>query len=215
MQYAVRGSPSHQGRRAGFNLVEMLIALAITSMLLTATMVALHASFMAYQTTTEEASTHVIARLIQHRIMAAARIAQEFGPVPENPHDEMRIADNVYMLMPDGQWIGYTFDDDTGILYFDEFPGNDPENEVPTHHELLRGIDNPLDTEDLVDDDGEPDDPQPPFAMEYRLGRDLQRLCVHLEITPDDVQHMDIEGDSDARLPLDFCVMPRMESYDN
>ena len=43
--------------RRGFNLIELLIALAITASLLTATMVAIHASFQAYQTTTEVAST--------------------------------------------------------------------------------------------------------------------------------------------------------------
>jgi prepilin-type N-terminal cleavage/methylation domain-containing protein len=56
-------------RRRGFNLVEMLIALAITAALLSATMVALDASFMAYQTTTEVASTHTISRLAMLRLM--------------------------------------------------------------------------------------------------------------------------------------------------
>ena len=49
--------------RRGFNLVELLIALGITAALLTATLVALNASFRAYQATTEVSSTHTIARL--------------------------------------------------------------------------------------------------------------------------------------------------------
>ena len=40
-------------RRRGFNLVEVLIAMAITAALLTATLVALDASIRAYQSTTE------------------------------------------------------------------------------------------------------------------------------------------------------------------
>ena len=43
------------GARRGFNLIELLVALTITSTLLTATMVALDASFTAYQRTTEVA----------------------------------------------------------------------------------------------------------------------------------------------------------------
>ena len=46
-------------RRRGFNLVELLLALVISAALLTATMVALNASFMAYQATTEVASTQL------------------------------------------------------------------------------------------------------------------------------------------------------------
>ena len=65
--------------RWGFNLVEMLIALVITAALLTATMVALDASFMAYQATTEEASTHTISRLIMNRMLTLIRTGQEFG----------------------------------------------------------------------------------------------------------------------------------------
>jgi len=60
-------------RRRGFNLIEMLIALAITAALLSATMVALDASFMAYQTTTEVASTHTISRLVMLRLMTLIR----------------------------------------------------------------------------------------------------------------------------------------------
>src|SRR5687767_4914529 len=73
--------------RRGFNLVEMLIALSITSALLTATLVALNASFMAYQTTTEEASTHVISRLVMHRMLTMIRTGQDFEPMPDNPLD--------------------------------------------------------------------------------------------------------------------------------
>ena len=53
-------------RRRGFNLVELLIALAISATLLTATMLALAASFMAYQSTTEVASTHTLSRPTLH-----------------------------------------------------------------------------------------------------------------------------------------------------
>jgi hypothetical protein len=54
----------------------MLIAMAITSALLSATMVALDASFMAYQSTTEVASTHTVSRLAMLRMMTLIRTGQ-------------------------------------------------------------------------------------------------------------------------------------------
>src|SRR5687767_3233171 len=74
-------------QRRGFNLVELLIALAITSALLTSVLVALNASFMAYQATTEVASTHTIGRLTVHRILAMIRTGKSFEPNPDNPVD--------------------------------------------------------------------------------------------------------------------------------
>ena len=59
--------------RRGFNLVELLIALSISATLLTATMVALDASFKAYQKTVHMSATHTIARLTMHRMLALIR----------------------------------------------------------------------------------------------------------------------------------------------
>ena len=82
------GRPVRGGRR-GFNLVELLIALAISSALLAATMASLDASFTAYQTTTEMASTHTVARMTMHRVLGLIRTGQEFGPFPINPQDTL------------------------------------------------------------------------------------------------------------------------------
>src|SRR5262245_43037990 len=78
-------APSRKPSLRGFSLIEMLIALAICAALLTCTMVALNASFTAYQATTEVASTHTIGRLVMHRMLALIRTGQEFGPYPTNP----------------------------------------------------------------------------------------------------------------------------------
>jgi prepilin-type N-terminal cleavage/methylation domain-containing protein len=72
---------NHAARRA-FSLVEMLIALTISAMLLTACMVALDTSFKAYETTTESASTHVVSRMVMYRALAMIRSGEEFGPYP-------------------------------------------------------------------------------------------------------------------------------------
>jgi prepilin-type N-terminal cleavage/methylation domain-containing protein len=65
-----------------FSMVEMLIALMVSTMLLSACLVALDSSFKSYETTTESASTHVVSRLVMHRVMAMVRQGEEFGPYP-------------------------------------------------------------------------------------------------------------------------------------
>lgn len=68
--------------RGGFSMVEMLIALTISSLLLTACLVALDSTFRFYETTSESASTHVVSRLVMNRMMAMIRQGEEFGPYP-------------------------------------------------------------------------------------------------------------------------------------
>ena len=90
----------HNLRRArrGFSLLEMLVALGICSALLTATLVSLHASFRAYQSTTEQASTHVIGRVVMHRVMALVRNGVGFGPLPEDPRETSIATDEMTFL---------------------------------------------------------------------------------------------------------------------
>lgn len=74
-------------RRRAFSLVEMLIALTITSTLLTAALAALDASFKSYKFTTDGASTHVVSRIVMHRIMTMIRAGTDFAPYPTDPLD--------------------------------------------------------------------------------------------------------------------------------
>ncbi len=71
----------------GFSIMETLIALTISGMLLTATLSALDTSFKQYKSTTESASTHVISRIVMHRLLAMVRTGVEFGPFPVDPFD--------------------------------------------------------------------------------------------------------------------------------
>lgn len=71
-------------RRRGFSMVELLLALAIVSMVLTSAMVALDAAFKGYRATTDTASTHVVSRLVMNRMIAMIRNGTEFGPFPSD-----------------------------------------------------------------------------------------------------------------------------------
>ncbi|MEX2214689.1 MAG: prepilin-type N-terminal cleavage/methylation domain-containing protein [Phycisphaeraceae bacterium] len=68
-------------RRRGLSMVELLIALAISAMLLTATMVALDASFKAYADSAEQASSQAATRMITHRLLAMIRTSTAHGPL--------------------------------------------------------------------------------------------------------------------------------------
>ncbi len=76
------GIRSQKSRRsAGLSLVEMLMALAITAMLLTATMVAIDASFKAYAIAAESASTQTATRMVINRLLTMVRTSTAHGPM--------------------------------------------------------------------------------------------------------------------------------------
>lgn len=77
--------PAPARRPRAFSIVEMLLALAISGALLAASLSALDTSFKGYQRTTDSASTHVVARIVMHRVMSMIRTGSEFGPYPSDP----------------------------------------------------------------------------------------------------------------------------------
>ena len=68
-------------RHRGLSLIEMLLALAISAMLLTATMVALDASFKAYADAAEQASSQTATRMITQRLITMIRTSTAHGPL--------------------------------------------------------------------------------------------------------------------------------------
>jgi prepilin-type N-terminal cleavage/methylation domain-containing protein len=185
------------GPRRGFNLVEMLIALAITAALLAAVMVALDASFMAYQTTTEVASTHTIGRLVMHRILALIRTGVEFTPVPNDPRETIRKSDYLDVLTPDGDVVSIEWHEDEEALYVvvDGEPAL-----------LLEGV--------VAQYDPDTGDQIPPFTLEYELGNVLHRATVDLAIVPDDNMSVEMDGDNQEVIRLVASAMPRLSAFE-
>ncbi len=68
--------------RRAFSLAEMLIALAISAMLLASALVALDTIFKGYEVNADSASSHVVSRIATNRIMALVRTGTDFGPIP-------------------------------------------------------------------------------------------------------------------------------------
>ncbi len=188
--------------RRGFNVVELLIALAITGALLTATLVSLNASFMAYQSTTEVASTHTIGRLTMHRVLAMIRTGKDFGPFPTDPLESLVFSDIIEFETANGEVMTLEFDEDDEALYVnitDPFTGN------TIRHLLLEGVMRQIDA------DG---DPVAPFTLQYAQGRNLYRATIDLMIRPDDNMSLSIEGNNDNQtIRLVASAMPRLATY--
>jgi prepilin-type N-terminal cleavage/methylation domain-containing protein len=188
-------------RRRGFNVVELLIALAITGALLAATLVSLNASFMAYQSTTEVASTHTIGRLTIHRVLAMVRTGKDFGPFPTNPLDTLVHSDFLEFETANGEIMTLTFDEDDEALYVSI---TDPVTSNTVQHTLLEGVLRQTDA----------GGPVPAFTLQYAQGRHLYRATVDLMIKPDDSQSLSIEGDNDNQtIRLVASAMPRLAAY--
>ena len=191
----------HHARR-GFNLVELLLALAITSALLTATMVALNASFMAYQVTTEVASTHTIGRLTMHRMLALIRTGKEFGPFPTTPLETTVTSDDIEFVAPNGQIMTLQWVEDENALYV---AVTDPATMTQiSNNKLLEGVIPQYDANG---------DRIKPFTLEYYKGRNLYRATIDMTIVPDDNMSVELDGDNQEVIRLVASAMPRIAAY--
>ncbi|MFG0291811.1 MAG: PilW family protein [Phycisphaerales bacterium JB050] len=76
-----------RGTRRAFSMIEMLIALSISASIMAATLVAFDAMFKVYETSTDSASNHVVARIAVNRLLGMIRTGSEFGPFPNDVLD--------------------------------------------------------------------------------------------------------------------------------
>jgi len=123
-----------RARRRGLSLVELLIALAIISALLTATGVALDVSFKAYAIATQSASTQSSSRLLTNRLLTNIRNAVSHAPLDMTAAD---VADGAVLIsdtLIESPFIGFTdrngdairltyYDDTTPVPSSDAVPG--------------------------------------------------------------------------------------------
>lgn len=192
--------------RRGFNLVELLMALAITAALLTATLVALNASYIAYQQTTRAASTHTISRLAMDRMLTLIRTGEEFGPLPSNPNNPIVYSDLIEIVTaPDNngnqQGIILEYDEEDQALWVRLFI---PSTGVITgNHLLLEGVIPQFDSEGQR---------LSPFTLEFERGRHLHRATIDLTVVPDDNMSLEIEGAHEHVIRLVATAMPRVSA---
>ena len=177
------------------------LALAISAMLLTATLAALDASVTAYQKTTESASTHTIARLTMNRVMAMIRNGRNFGPFPVNPQDTTVQSNFIEFELPDGRIIVLEWVEADEALYVEV---TEPGETASNTYLLLEGVQSQTD---------ELGNTIPPFTLEYELGRKLYRATIDMTVIPDDNMSIEIEGDEPDQIRLVGSAMPRINAY--
>lgn len=165
--------------RRAFSMIEMLIALMISSLLLTACLVALDSSFKSYQSTTDSASTHVISRLVMHRMLGMIRQGEEFGPYPLGVLTPTRV-DSDYVEFVSLQ------DEDSGVRQVTKLaktadtahPGTfmlSYQRQDFTNGTMTGQFDYPL-VRNLKD---------AKFTLEYDIGPRLMRATIDLTIQPE------------------------------
>ncbi|MEM7624278.1 MAG: prepilin-type N-terminal cleavage/methylation domain-containing protein [Planctomycetota bacterium] len=116
-------------RRAGLSLIEMLVALAISAMLLTATAVAIDTSFTAYAIAAESASTQTSTRMVVNRLLTLVRTSTAHGPMPLDAGTGFTVSDDIvtsdYLILQeaDGDFITITWDSATQQLSLTQDPG--------------------------------------------------------------------------------------------
>lgn len=180
--------PEPRGPR-GFSLIEMLIALSICAMLLTATLGALDASWRSYRITTESASTHVVSRIVISRLLALVRTGSRFGPYPAD------VLDPNQNPVPNNHMIEFLSEDDrlngtntitrierravTGSpgnyeLWYVRLNADVTPAAIIDQRPMLRGVREAL------------------FILEYDPGPRLKRATIDLTVQPDDDPDMKV-----------------------
>ncbi len=183
-------------KAAGLSLVEMLISLAITALLLTATVVAIDASFRAYAAAAESASTQTSTRLVVHRLLSLMRTSTAHGPLL--PESGVTLSGNtltspyIELLDPDGNLIRLEYVAADEMLYVTVTPFG---GSVATREPLLGGV------------------TQCSFSLIRRLDDDgvwvLDRGSIDFTVEPDADTSLAIEGDAAEPMRVIASTMPR------
>lgn len=179
-------------------MIEILIALTISAMLMTATLAALDASYKQYKSTTESASTHVVSRIVMHRLLAMIRTGVEFGPFPADVYD---LAQNPVV----SDFIEFRSERDLAvglnrITRIELRAGPDPAGPGELWYVLIdAGASNPLITEERPLIRGVV---QLAFTLRYnQQDALLDRATIDMTIEPNDSQDLRLGATGDASAP--------------
>ncbi|MDX2016091.1 MAG: prepilin-type N-terminal cleavage/methylation domain-containing protein [Planctomycetota bacterium] len=197
-------------RPSGFSLIEMLVALAISGLMLTAAMVALDSSFKGYKITTDSASTHVVSRLVMTRLSSMIRTGTEFAPFPEDVFD---MGTNP---VRDSEWIEFVSQENEAagtrrVIRLESRavtsadPAIGPRQLWYVQMDFVNGqlnaqVERPLIT-NLE---------RAAFTLEYEPGPRLRRATIDLTIRPNDAQAAAFHSNTEANtIRLVSTVIPR------
>lgn len=148
---ATRHAPRSILRRSprrcrGLSILELLLALAITALLLTATAAAIAASFRAYGDAVEQAGTQVAVRMITNRLLGLIRTSTAHGPLepdaaaspPITLAGQTITSNHIELLDPHGRILRCEYRAEDEELWLIMDPGEDSEQAQP----LIGGVTN-------------------------------------------------------------------------
>ncbi|MEX0887478.1 MAG: hypothetical protein WD009_13670 [Phycisphaeraceae bacterium] len=193
----------------------MLIALAITALLLTATVVAVDVSFRAYAIAAESASTQTATRMVTHRLLTMIRTSVAHEPLTPgggvilydpDPDDEDAVLDQntmvsnyIELLDTNNNHIRIEYNADEHRLYVTTTPY--PWTATGQTRPLLGGVHLP----EGVD--------HGPFYLHRRIDRNgtfvLQRATMDIVVEPDEDNTLPVEAGNTQPVRMIASTMPR------
>ena len=179
--------------RKGFTLVELLIGLAISSVLLAGLCSAIHASVDAYRRSSAEGVNRLTSRLIVQRLALLVRTGESFGPLPAIATDSEVLSNTLELTTTSGQEVTITWDPLTETIEMDV---------DGVSSTVLGGV--------VQEVDGIP---ITPFLLEYEYGTTLIRATINLAVIPDPDYQTNMDGGEEI-LRLTASVMPRAQLYE-
>jgi prepilin-type N-terminal cleavage/methylation domain-containing protein len=202
----IRFTVRPRGRRPGFSVVEMLIAIAITASLLTATLAAFDASWRSYRYTTEAASSHVVSRIVATRLLTLIRTGSEFGPFPDDVLDAAQnpLTSNSLEFVTEADRVA----DNGRITRIERRSAPDPDGPFELWYVIVDGSQDPpevIEQRPLLRNVSEA-----MFILEYEPGPRLIRATIDLTINPNDDRAVAVRiGEATPTIRLVASAVPR------
>ena len=178
--------------RRGFTLPEVLIALAISALLLAGLFASLHGTVDAYRRSAAEGVNRLTARLLVERIALLVRTGVAFGPLPNVATETEVESDVLEITTADGQEVEIEWDSVNELLIM-SVDGNSST--------VLGGVVQTIGGESIA-----------PFLLQYENGTILQRVTINLAVDPDPEHATAMDG-GDERIRFTTSVMPRGQLY--
>jgi len=178
-----------------FSIIEILIALAISVVLLTATMMALRASFETYRRTAERVSASVAGRLIVERAQMMIRGGVDFLPLPTGPGGGVLESNYLSIQSANGIWTTIRWDPFTETIRWED------------------GVDSWSMLDGVTQDVSGQIIPRSPFRLTFRDGRWLTHATIDLVVSADNVSGTDLDMEDVPEMRFVGSAMPRRVAW--
>jgi prepilin-type N-terminal cleavage/methylation domain-containing protein len=178
--------------RRGFTVVELLIGLAIATVLLAGLFGAIQASVDAYFRSSADGVNRLTSRLLVERIALLVRTGTSFSPLPANATIDEIESDALSITTPAGQQVTITWNSVSETLEMDVDGVNST---------VLGGVTQLTGGVSIS-----------PFLLQYENGTTLERLTINLVVDPDPQHATSMDGTGNT-IRLTASVMPRAQLY--